>query len=230
MSKITLSFMQRFMGELDTAIRNFVGGITGDLDELETTDKSSLVNAINEVKTGSSVVTSLAGLDDVTLTTPTNGQILKYNSTSHKWENANESGGGGGGSSTLSGLTDVDFTSLADGQLIQYDATTEKWKNIGIDATPTQNSAKPISSGGAYSALGDKADKPTLKTQTLSAGSTSVTFTGIPTTGNVMLDIYTSKAGLDYTSLDDSTAGTLVVTYEAQSSAVTVYLKIEVLS
>lgn len=167
MSKITLSFMQRFMGELDTAIRNFVGGITGDLSELETTDKTSLVDAINEVKTGSSVVTSLAGLDDVLVTTPSNGQVLKYNVTEHKWENANESGGGG---------------------------------------------------------------SATYMSQTLSAGSTSVTFTGVPTTGNLALDIYTSKAGLDYTSLDDSTAGTLIVTYEAQSSAVTVYLRIEVIS
>lgn len=33
---------------------------------------------------------SLAGLDDVSLTAPSNGQILKYNGTSTKWENANE--------------------------------------------------------------------------------------------------------------------------------------------
>lgn len=33
---------------------------------------------------------SLSELDDVTITTPTDGQILKYNGTSQKWENKNE--------------------------------------------------------------------------------------------------------------------------------------------
>ena len=35
-------------------------------------------------------------LDNVNITNLANGQILKYNSTSQKWENANESGGGSG--------------------------------------------------------------------------------------------------------------------------------------
>lgn len=74
------------------------------------------------------------------------------------------------------------------------------------------------------SKLGDKQDTPTLMSQTLNVGSTSVTFTGLPTTGVSIVDIYTSKAGLKYNSLDDSTAGSLTVTYEAQSSAVTVYM------
>ena len=38
---------------------------------------------------------TLAGLDDVALSNPSNGQVLKYNSTSAKWENDNESGGSG---------------------------------------------------------------------------------------------------------------------------------------
>lgn len=38
---------------------------------------------------------TFAGLDDVNLSNLQNGQVPKYNSTTHKWENANESGGGG---------------------------------------------------------------------------------------------------------------------------------------
>jgi hypothetical protein len=75
--------------------------------------------------------------------------------------------------------------------------------------------------------LNDKQDLPTLMSQVMNVGSTSVTFIGIPTTGVQIVDIYTSKAGLDYVSIDDSTAGSLTVNYEAQTSAVTVYLKIE---
>lgn len=80
------------------------------------------------------------------------------------------------------------------------------------------------------SLLAGKEDSATIKTATLAAGATSVTFTGVPTTGNNTIDIYTSKAGLDYTAVDDSTAGTLVYTFEAQSSAVTVYLVIREVS
>ena len=75
--------------------------------------------------------------------------------------------------------------------------------------------------------ISEKQNVPTLLSQTLAVGSTSVTFTGLPTTGVNIVDIYTSKTGLDYVSLDDSTAGQLTVNYDAQSVAVTVYLKIE---
>ena len=39
---------------------------------------------------------ALNDLTDVTLANPSNGQVLKYNATTGKWENADESGGGGG--------------------------------------------------------------------------------------------------------------------------------------
>ena len=39
---------------------------------------------------------SLAGLTDVNLTTPTDGQVLTYDNNNSKWVNANPSGGGGG--------------------------------------------------------------------------------------------------------------------------------------
>ena len=48
--------------------------------------------------------TSLADLVDVSISNPTNGQVLKYNFTSGKWENAAESGGGGG-TGTVTSIT-----------------------------------------------------------------------------------------------------------------------------
>ena len=70
----------------------------------------------------------------------------------------------------------------------------------------------------------------TVKTATLAAGSTTVTFTQIPTTGDNLIDVYTDVAGLEYTAVDDSTAGQLTYTFEAQESAVTVYLVIREVS
>lgn len=52
---------------------------------------------------------TLAGLSDVNLTTPSNGQVLKYNSTSQKWEN-----GTGGGSANIEELTQTEYDLLPD--------------------------------------------------------------------------------------------------------------------
>lgn len=97
----------------------------------------------------------------------------------------------------LSGLTDVDLTSLSDGQLLRYDATAQKWKNY----TP---------------------DK--VLTATLAANATSVTFTDAAITSDCFVEIYTDKAGLNWMAIDDSTAGTLVITYPAQTTVTTVKL------
>lgn len=54
---------------------------------------------------------TFAGLDDVSFSDIQNGQVPKYNSTTQKWENANESGGGG----TVTDVT-VDGVSVVNGQ------------------------------------------------------------------------------------------------------------------
>ena len=105
---------------------------------------------------------TFAGLDDVSFNNIQNGQVPKYNSTTQKWENANESGGGGtvndvqvDGVSVvnqqgvaeiemptppsvpdeLSDLSDVQFSNLTDHQPLRYNATSQKWVN-GADSFP----------------------------------------------------------------------------------------------
>lgn len=83
--------------------------------------------------------TDLDDLTDVTITTPTDGQVLKYDSANSVWINANESGGG---SSTLSGLTDVTITTPSDGQMLSYDNANSKWVNSNVPKElPTVTSA-----------------------------------------------------------------------------------------
>lgn len=48
----------------------------------------------NDLSNTPTIPTDLDDLLDVTLSSPQNGQVLKYNTTTSKWENANESGGG----------------------------------------------------------------------------------------------------------------------------------------
>ena len=75
---------------------------------------------------------TLAGLTDVSLSSPTDGQGLIYNATNQEWVNGNV---GGGGSSTLSGLTDTDITTPTNGQALVYNSTSSKWENSSVTAT-----------------------------------------------------------------------------------------------
>ena len=59
--------------------------------------KPSIPTKTSDLQNDSGFLTGVdvEDIGDVDLTNLANGQILKYNSTSQKWENANESGGGG---------------------------------------------------------------------------------------------------------------------------------------
>lgn len=61
-------------------------------------------------------------------------------------------------------------------------------------------------------------------TQTLAAGSTQVTFTNSAITANCDVSIKTNAKGLAWTDINDSTVGTLIITYPAQTSPVSVKL------
>ena len=132
------------------------------------------------------------------------------------------------------GIVSVAFTNAVTGAST-LNINSKGAKNImyrGTAITAGVISAGDIASfaydGTSYHLLAVNKNYPSYRSATLAAGSTSVTFTGIPTTGNNVINVYTSKAGLDYRDIDDSTSGTLVLYFDAQPSAVTVYLKIEV--
>mgnify|MGYP003288217591 CR=1 FL=1 len=67
-----------------------------------------------------------------------------------------------------------------------------------------------------------KENAPTILTQTLLSGATSVTFSGLPTTDDWLIDFY-AENGANYSAIDLSTAGTAILTYEAPSTNVTIY-------
>lgn len=97
----------------------------------------------------------LDDLSDVTLTTPTNGQTLVYDSSSDKFVNATPPSG----VTTLSGLSDVTITTPASGNALVYDGS--EWANNTLDAADI-----PYSSGVS---VADKLDNvPTFDTLTSS--------------------------------------------------------------
>lgn len=89
---------------LGTTIPTSSQGNNADLYVKYTAGTPNVVDALyvkisgawSEIETGGGTgATDLDDLSDVALSSPSNGQVLKYNSTTGKWENANESGGGG---------------------------------------------------------------------------------------------------------------------------------------
>lgn len=64
----------------------------------------------------------------------------------------------------------------------------------------------------------------TVTSQTLAADATSVSFS-VPTSGNHLIDFWASD-GSNYTAIDTSVSGTATLTYDAVSSARTIYCKI----
>lgn len=95
---------------------------TGTWDDTKW-DRVKVMDEITQGGGGGS--STLAGLDDVSLASPTDGQLLGYNGTSHKWENVN---GGGGGSSTFAGLNDVDVAGVANKDIARFNSSTNKWE------------------------------------------------------------------------------------------------------
>lgn len=85
---------------------------------------SDLIDAI-ENGGGGGGSSTLSGLSDVDITSASNGQVLTYDSTAEKWENASLPAG----VDDLNDLTDVTITSATDGQVLKYDATSQKWIN-----------------------------------------------------------------------------------------------------
>ena len=75
-----------------------------------------------------STLSNLSDLANVATTSPSTGEVLKWNGSA--WEPGTDSGGGG----SVSSLTDVSLSSLSNGQVLKYNSNTSKWENAA-DAT-----------------------------------------------------------------------------------------------
>lgn len=165
--------------------------------------------------------TSFANMSDVDFDNLQNGQVPVYNSTSGKWENSS----GGGGASSLDDLSDVEIDTPSNGQVLKYNTLDSEWQNMTLISDSTTSGSTVWSSNKTNSELASKEDAPTILTSTLSAGSTSLTFSNAAITTTAMYDVYADKYGLTPTDITVTT-GQAVLTFEAQSSNVSVKLVI----
>lgn len=108
---------------------------------------------------------ALANMTDVNISSPTNGQVLKFNSTTKKWEN--ENGGGGGGTSaddvsydnTTSGLTATNAQDAIDETVedienkhtvTSFEVTTANWTTDTTSQSGTTLYKKQVSLNHVY--------------------------------------------------------------------------------
>ena len=148
---------------------------------------------------------ALANMTDVDIDSPTAGQVLKYNSTSHKWENAAE--GGGGGTSA---------------QNVSYDNTTS-----GLTATNVQDAIDEVE--GRVDTIETALSKEKMSSKvTCAIGATSATITDASISTTSIIYPYfenTSGDAMSYTNITVTT-GQAVVTFGALTEATDVYVRI----
>lgn len=99
-------------------------------------------------------------------------------------------------------------------------------KKTDVQSSPISGNDNPISSGGVYTALGDKDDKPTVLTQTLTAGATSLTFTDASIGNNSRIIIYTNPYSQGVVTGATQSGTSVTVTCAAQSSAYDICIEI----
>lgn len=119
---------------------------------LNTTSKN-IVGAINELEAGGGGggSSTLSGLTDVEITTPTNGQALIYDSAASKWKNG--SAGGGTAQHNYS-LSEQVVGTWLDGSTI-YEKTFDLGQNVSISYSSwTTTTAQLDELGGIVSAEG----------------------------------------------------------------------------
>lgn len=97
----------------------------------------------------SAIPNDISDLDDVDTTGATDGQLLGYNGTTHKWVPVT---GGGGGATTLAALTDTSISNPTAGQGLVYNATSGKWEN-GTIGSASGGSANTITYDNTTSGL-----------------------------------------------------------------------------
>ena len=142
---------------------------------------------------------NISSLSDVHLTSITNNNILKYDSTSSKWINTSDS-------DTLSSLGDCSITTPLNNQSIIYDSTLTKWLNKQIDHTTLSNigsnthanidlfiASKAQNSG--LSSLNSIGKVPSTQLS-LSLGSDSLADVHLAGLGNGNILVYNSSTGI----------------------------------
>lgn len=173
---------------------------------------------------------TFAGLTDVSLSNLQNGQVPKYNSTSGKWENANESGGSGGHT-----ILDNEGDSLTQRSSLQFkgayseDNSTDSITEVNVIRSMTKAQFNQLSSDekvGIINITDESTGMGTWTdlTGTLTAGQTSITFSDNAITTSSTIEVF-NDLDVPYNS-KTLTTGSITLTFDAQQSNMSVKVRV----
>jgi plastocyanin len=188
-STITVAGQSNLVADTPADTLTLVAGTNITLTTNATADSITISSAAG--------ISTLDGLSDVAISSPTTNQVLKYDGTN--WVNGTDATSGTG---TLDGLSDVIITAPATNQVLKYNGTT--WVN-GTDAGAAgTNTFSTIAVAGQSSVEADTS----TDTLTLTAG------TGISITTNAGTDTVTITSTVTggvstFSALTDSASQTI---------------------
>jgi hypothetical protein len=165
-------------------------------------------DGLNKQTTKATILTGisqdLASLTDVDLTGLTNGQILRYNSVTSKWENTDQ------GNLDLNDLNDVTIVSPSNGQVLVYNSSTSKWENSSGGYVPYIGAVTTVDLGAQQLQAGHTTLTTNGSTETLTINHTSGSGKAINVTkGGAGEGLYVNKTS------GSGNAATIVGTLEA---------------
>lgn len=159
-------------GTVTTSGNLTLGGTLSGIENSALTNSSITINGTS-VALGGTRTINLADLGTVTITSPSNGQVLKYNGTA--WVNDTDVTGSGG--ITLSSLS---ASSSGDGSL-SYNNTTGVFTYTGPSVTNYRGALSFTAGSGAYNSTTGVITIPT-NTNQLTNGSSYITLTSLSAT------------------------------------------------
>ena len=147
---------------------------------------------------------NLDELNDVAISGLTNGQILRYDSVTGKWENTDQ------GNLDLNDLNDVSIVSPSNGQVLVYNSSTSKWENSSGGFVPYTGAVTTVNLGAQTIQAGQFVKAGGTSSQFLKAdGSVDSTAYG---TGSVTSVGLTMPSAFNVANSPITTNGTLAVT------------------
>jgi hypothetical protein len=147
---------------------------------------------------------NLDELNDVAISGLTNGQILRYDSVTGKWENTDQ------GNLDLNDLNDVSIVSPSNGQVLVYNSSTSRWENSSGGYVPYTGAVTTVNLGAQTIQAGSFVKAGGTAAQFLKAnGSVDSNVYGTGTVTSVAL---TMPSAFSVANSPITTAGTLAVT------------------
>ena len=130
------------------------------------------------------------------ITSPQNGQTLKYNSTSGKFENSNTAF-----SADLGDLDDVVITTVQNGQVLSYDSATGKWINKTVSIAADLGDLDDVTIASVSNGQVLAYDSASSKWKNISLGTAAAKDSTNAVTQN---DTDLVESGAVYTAIDDA--------------------------